>query len=81
VYTPPAETPDTSKPVAAEGSASHYVDGGDSMRFIAHDENLPVGFPAGAKPLTLVNPFEGKKQAIATGAQLFITYNCMDCHG
>lgn len=58
-----------------------YSDGGDSLRFIPHDENLPVGFPAAAKPLTLVNPHEGDKRAIATGGQLFVAYNCIDCHG
>jgi cytochrome c551/c552 len=57
------------------------TDGGDSMRFIAHDENLPVGFPSGARPLALVNPYEGDKRAIATGGQLFVAYNCLDCHG
>ena len=31
--------------------------------------------------LTLNNPYEGDKKAIATGAQLFIEYNCIDCHG
>lgn len=58
-----------------------YVDGGDSMRFIEHPENLPVGFPPNARAWTLTNPYEGDKKAIATGAQLFIAYNCIDCHG
>jgi mono/diheme cytochrome c family protein len=58
-----------------------YTDGGDSLRFIPHEENLPVGFPAAGKPVVLVNPYEGDKRAIATGGQLFVTYNCMDCHG
>lgn len=58
-----------------------YADGGDSLRFVLHDENLAVGFPLGGKFLTLRNPYEGDKKAIATGAQLFIAYNCIDCHG
>lgn len=66
---------------AAQGTGSGSVDGGDSLRFIAHDENLPVGFPASGKPLALRNPFEGDKRALATGAQLFVAYNCIDCHG
>jgi cytochrome c oxidase cbb3-type subunit 3 len=57
------------------------VDGGDSLRLIAHDENLPVGFPASGRPLSLTNPHEGDKAAVATGGQLFIAYNCIDCHG
>src|SRR5687768_1116811 len=54
---------------------------GDAIRLPAHDENLPVGFPAGGGPLVLRNPYEGDAAAIRTGAQLFVTYNCMDCHG
>ncbi|MFN2399147.1 MAG: cytochrome c [Gemmatimonadaceae bacterium] len=66
---------------AAQDTGSGLMDGGDSLRFIAHDENLPVGFPASGKPLELRNPFEGDKRALATGAQLFVAYNCIDCHG
>ena len=58
-----------------------YPDGGDSLRLIAHDENLPVGFPAGGTLMTLVNPYEGDNRAIVTGGQLYVAYNCIDCHG
>lgn len=61
--------------------AIRYVDGGDSMRFVAHEENLPVGFPASGRPLTLRNPYEGDKRALSVGAQLYVAYNCIDCHG
>ena len=54
---------------------------GDAIRLPAHDENLPVGFPASGGPLTLRNPHEGNAAAIRTGAQLFVAYNCLDCHG
>ncbi len=82
VYTPPSEkASDSTRVSPAESSASQYVDGGDSMRFIAHDENLPPGFPMSAKLLSLTNPYEHDKQATATGGQLFIAYNCIDCHG
>ena len=54
---------------------------GDSLRFVQHDENLPAGFPLAVKQLFVANPYEGDKKAIATGAQLFIAYNCLDCHG
>ncbi len=70
---------DSARP--AETSVSHYTDGGDSLRFVAHDENLPAGFPLSAQMLALNNPYENDKQAIATGAKLFIAYNCIDCHG
>ena len=62
-------------PVRAE------VVAGDSLRLIAHEENVAVGFPLGGKPLQLRNPYEGNRRAIAIGAQLFVSYNCVDCHG
>lgn len=62
-------------------SARAEVVAGDSLRLIAHDENLPVGFPLSGKPLQLTNPHGGNTRAIATGAQLFVSYNCVDCHG
>ena len=62
-------------------AVSHLLVAGDSLRFIQHDENLPVGFPASVKPLLIKNPYEGDKAAISTGGKLFIAYNCVDCHG
>ena len=62
-------------------AVSHVIDAGDSLRFVAHDENLPPGFPAHETPLTLRNPYEGNGDAIKTGGQLYVSYNCIDCHG
>jgi cytochrome c oxidase cbb3-type subunit III len=67
--------------VPAGPAGRAHVDGGDSLRFIDHSENLPVGFPPSARAWAPTNPYEGDKKAIATGAQLFIAYNCIDCHG
>jgi cytochrome c oxidase cbb3-type subunit 3 len=53
----------------------------DSIRFIDHPEFLPVGFPSRIEALLVKNPYEGDKRAIDVGGQLFIGYNCMDCHG
>ena len=65
-----------------ESSAAQAgTDGGDGLRLVNHPENLAVGFPSSGTVLEPRNPYEGNKQAIATGAQLFITYNCIDCHG
>jgi mono/diheme cytochrome c family protein len=64
-----------------ESVASHLLVAGDSLRFIEHPENLPAGFPLQVKPLPIKNPYEGDKAAIATGAKLFVGYNCLDCHG
>lgn len=66
---------------AEQSAASHLVVAGDSLRFIQHDDNLPAGFPSQIKPVLIRNPYEGDKNATATGAKLFIAYNCLDCHG
>ncbi len=51
-----------------------------AARFIAHPEHLrPGGMPQ--RGVVLRNPYAGNASAIATGAKLFISYNCMDCHG
>ena len=55
--------------------------GGDTLRFVVHDEYIPVGMPSRARPWTLTNPYEGDRSAVATGARIFVAYNCIDCHG
>lgn len=60
---------------------SHLLVAGDSLRFIEHPDFLPVGFPSQLRPLLVKNPYEGDKRAIGIGGQLFVGYNCMDCHG
>ena len=80
---------DTSRPSGTSASstspdqndASHLLVAGDSLRFVEHPEILPVGFPTQLKPLLVKNPYEGDKHAIGVGAQLFVGYNCLDCHG
>ena len=83
------ERSDTAVAVAASSSAmsteqdatSRLLVAGDSLRFVEHAENLPVGFPSQLKPLLVKNPYEGDKRAMAVGGQLFVGYNCLDCHG
>jgi len=53
----------------------------DSLHFVAHDENIQAGFPSHAIPLALRNPYEGNARAKTLGSQLFVAYNCVDCHG
>jgi cytochrome c oxidase cbb3-type subunit 3 len=65
----------------SDSSKDKYFVAGDSLRFIEHSENLPAGFPLQVKAVPIKNPYEGNKQAIATGGQLFVGYNCLDCHG
>jgi mono/diheme cytochrome c family protein len=76
------DTAAASSSTSGEQSAvSHLVVAGDSLRFIQHDDNLPAGFPSQIKPVLIRNPYEGDKNATATGGKLFIAYNCLDCHG
>lgn len=51
-----------------------------TLAIIAHPEHIR---PGQTKPrgTTLRNPYAGNASAIATGAKLFISYNCLDCHG
>lgn len=75
-------TATSASPASPEQSAtSHLLVAGDSLRFIEHPEILPAGFPTQLKPLLVQNPYEGDKRAIGVGGQLFVGYNCIDCHG
>jgi len=74
----PASQKKAEAPAAAAGGGGAER---DSLRLIAHDEMLPVGFPAGGSLMVLTNPYEGDKRAIGIGAQLYVAYNCIDCHG
>ena len=64
-----------------QGARSPNAGAGDSIRFVAHPDNVPAGFPSHDRPLALVNPFEGNATALKTGSQLYVSYNCIDCHG
>ena len=64
-----------------DSAGGHLLVAGDSLYFIEHPENLPAGFPSSIKPLLVSNPYEGDKRAITVGGQLFVGYNCLDCHG
>ncbi len=75
------ETDAAQVPAGKKTQPTSYVDGGDSMRFVEHSENLPVGLAGNPRFLSLRNPLEGNASAIASGAKLFIAYNCIDCHG
>jgi cytochrome c oxidase cbb3-type subunit 3 len=53
----------------------------DTSRFVAHGENLIAGLVSPRDTSVLRNPFAGDAGAVATGAKLYIAYNCIDCHG
>lgn len=48
---------------------------------IQHPENIQPGISPHGGFAQLTNPFRGNADKIRDGAQLFISYNCMDCHG
>jgi hypothetical protein len=52
-----------------------------AARFVTHPEHIRPGLVPAPTGLPLRNPHEGDANAIATGAKLFIAYNCIDCHG
>ena len=68
-------------PYTIQQAGTPNVARSDSLRFVAHTEYIPAGFPSNDRPLTLVNPYEGNANALKTGSQLYISYNCIDCHG
>ena len=53
----------------------------DTTRFVAHGQHMIAGLASPRDTLVLRNPYEGNAEAIATGAKLYISYNCVDCHG
>src|SRR5512140_2126879 len=50
-------------------------------RFVSHTEHIQPGMVKPFAGMRLVNPHEGDANAVATGAKLFVSYNCIDCHG
>jgi cytochrome c oxidase cbb3-type subunit 3 len=53
----------------------------DTTRFVAHGEHIIAGLVPPRDTIVLRNPFEGNASEMATGAKLYIAYNCIDCHG
>jgi mono/diheme cytochrome c family protein len=73
-------TPAASSPQAA--AQAGQPPGPDlAGRFVSHTEHIQPGLVTPPVGLVLRNPHEGDPAAVATGAKLFIAYNCLDCHG
>jgi len=53
----------------------------DTARFVAHGEHMIAGLVSPRDTNALRNPFSGDASAVATGAKLYVAYNCIDCHG
>ena len=54
---------------------------GGAPGFVAHPDNIQAGLPAQHPLRALANPREHDPRAIEEGKQLFVSYNCSDCHG
>ena len=50
-------------------------------RFVSHAEHIQPGMVPVPAGLQLRNPYEGNAAALETGKKLFVSYNCVDCHG
>jgi cytochrome c oxidase cbb3-type subunit 3 len=48
---------------------------------IQHPEHIQPGLPLRGGFAQLANPFDGDRAKIKEGSALFVSYNCMDCHG
>ena len=49
--------------------------------FIQHPEHIQPGVSLHGGFTQLTNPFQGDPAKIKEGGTLFVSYNCMDCHG
>jgi len=49
--------------------------------FVEHPDHIQPGLSLTGRFATLTNPYQGNAQRIAEGAALFVSYNCLDCHG
>ena len=54
---------------------------GGAPGFVAHPDNIQAGLPTQHPLRVLANPREHDPRAIEEGKQLFVSYNCADCHG
>jgi len=64
---------------APQSSAAQGRD--SSGRFVSHVDHVQPGGLAIPRGMVLRNPYEGNAAVTATGAKLFVAYNCIDCHG
>jgi cytochrome c oxidase cbb3-type subunit 3 len=62
-------------------SASAQQERDSSGRFVSHVDHVQPGGMSIPRGMVLRNPYEGNARVAATGAKLYITYNCIDCHG
>lgn len=67
------ESPRQQIPVTKSGTQPTY--------FVEHPDNIQPGLNLQRQFPRLKNPYSGDAARIAEGSKLFISYNCLDCHG
>jgi cytochrome c oxidase cbb3-type subunit 3 len=72
-------------PVVGDGrgqqGAAQASSKGSTPNLIAHPDHIQAGLTAQRSLAVLVNPRERDPRALEEGKQLFVSYNCADCHG
>jgi len=74
-----AQTPSSAQQQTTPSKAKQGRD--TSGRFVSHAEHIQPGGVPIPRGMVLRNPYEGNAAVAATGAKLFVAYNCIDCHG
>jgi mono/diheme cytochrome c family protein len=83
----PQVMPQITAVAGAPASAHHgsqratQVSSAGAPELVAHPDNIQAGLPAQHPLRALANPREHDPRAIEEGKQLFVSYNCADCHG
>lgn len=75
-----AQTPQTSQQMPPVQQTPSQP-GTQPTYFVEHPDHIQPGLAFQGRWATLTNPYEGNAQRIAEGAKLFVSYNCLDCHG
>src|SRR6266571_5356443 len=74
-----AQTPQTQQMPPVQQTPSQP--GTQPTYFVEHPDHIQPGIAFQGRWAPLTNPYEGNAQRIAEGAKLFVSYNCLDCHG
>src|SRR5205823_7979031 len=76
-----AREPDIVRRAQQQPQAPPQPAPGAQPTLIAHPENIQPGITLRGGFAQLTNPFEGDRTKIKEGSALFVSYNCLDCHG
>ncbi len=66
---------------ATQAPTAQAQAGNQPTYFVEHPDHIQPGLAFTGRWAQLVNPYENDAQKIAEGGRLFVSYNCMDCHG